>query len=52
VISASSYEHFSKKEDASSISGYIQKPINKNKLLELLTSTANEVIEQQQLKVR
>ncbi len=52
VISASSYEHFTKKEDASSISGYIQKPINKNKLQELLTSTANEVIEQQQLKVR
>ena len=52
VISASSYEHFTKKEDASSISGYIQKPINKNKLLELLTNTANEVIEQQQLKVR
>ena len=52
VISASSYEHFTKKEDASSISGYIQKPINKNKLLALLTSTANEVIEQLQLKVR
>ena len=52
VISASSYEHFIKREDASSISGYIQKPIDKNKLLALLTSTANEVIKQQQLKIK
>ena len=52
VVSASSYEHFIKREDASSISGYIQKPIDKNKLLALLASTATEVIEQQQLKVR
>jgi YesN/AraC family two-component response regulator len=52
VISASSYEHFIKKEDASNISGYIQKPIDKNKLLATLTSTANEVIEQQQLKIK
>jgi CheY-like chemotaxis protein len=51
VISASSYEHFIKREDASNISGYIQKPIDKNKLLTLLTSTANEVIEQQNLKI-
>jgi YesN/AraC family two-component response regulator len=51
VISASSYEHFIKREDASNISGYIQKPIDKNKLLALLTSTANEVIEQQNLKI-
>jgi YesN/AraC family two-component response regulator len=52
VVSASSYEHFIKREDASSISGYIQKPIDKNKLLALLASTATEVIEQQELKVR
>ena len=44
--------NFSKKEDASSISGYIQKPIDKTKLLALLASTATEVIEQQELKVR
>jgi YesN/AraC family two-component response regulator len=52
VISASSYDHFIKREDPSNISGYIQKPIDKNKLMALLASTANEVIEQQQLKIK
>ena len=51
VISASSYAHFINKEDPSSISGYIQKPIDKNKLLALLTSTANEIIDLHQLKI-
>jgi CheY-like chemotaxis protein len=52
VISASSYEHFIKREEASSISGYIQKPIDKNKLMALLASTANEVIDQHQIKIK
>ena len=52
VISASSYAHFIKKEDASNISGYIQKPIDKNKLMALLTSTANEVTNLHQLKIK
>jgi CheY-like chemotaxis protein len=52
VISATSYQNFIKKEDPRHISGYIQKPINKAKLLELLTDAANEVIQLQQLKIK
>lgn len=50
VISATSYQNFIKKEDPCHISGYIQKPINKSKLLELLTDAANEVTQLQQIK--
>lgn len=52
VISATSYQNFTKKEDPCHISGYIQKPINKAKLLELLTDAANEVTCLQQLKIK
>jgi CheY-like chemotaxis protein len=52
VISATSYQNFIKKEDPCHISGYIQKPINKAKLLELLTEAANEVTQLQQLKIK
>jgi len=52
VISATSYQHFIKREDPCHISGYIQKPIDKTKLLALLTSAANEVIQVQQLKIK
>ena len=45
-------KHFIKREDASNISGYIQKPIDKNKLMALLTSTANEVTNLHQLKIK
>jgi len=52
VISATSYQNFIKREDPCHISGYIQKPIDKTKLLELLASAANEVINLQQLKIK
>ena len=52
VISATSYQNFIKKEDPCHISGYIQKPINKAKLLELLTEAASEVTQLQQLKFK
>ena len=52
VISATSYQNFIKREDPCHISGYIQKPINKTKLLELLADAANEVINLQQLKIK
>jgi CheY-like chemotaxis protein len=52
VISATSYQNFTKREDPSHISGYIQKPIDKTKLLELLTNTATEVIQIQQSKIK
>jgi YesN/AraC family two-component response regulator len=52
VISATSYQNFIKKEDPCHISGYIQKPINKAKLLEMLTEAANEVTQLQQLKIK
>ena len=52
VISATSYQNFIKKEDPCHISGYIQKPINKAKLLELLTEAAIEVTQLQQLKIK
>ena len=52
IVISTSYQHFIKREDPCHISGYIQKPINKTKLLELLTNAANEVIDLQQLKIK
>jgi CheY-like chemotaxis protein len=52
VISATSYQNFIKREDPCHISGYIQKPIDKTKLLQLLADAANEVINLQQLKIK
>ena len=52
VISATSYSKFMQRENPIHISGYIQKPINKAQLLQSITETAKEVIEQQQLKVK
>jgi CheY-like chemotaxis protein len=52
VISATSYTKFKLRENPVYISGYIEKPINKAQLLQVLTETAQEVIELQQLKVK
>jgi CheY-like chemotaxis protein len=52
VISATSYTKFKQRENPVYISGYIEKPINKAQLLQVLTETAQEVIELQQLKVK
>jgi CheY-like chemotaxis protein len=52
VISATSFTKFKQKEDPIYISGYIEKPINKAKLLQVLTETAKEVIELQKLKFK
>ena len=52
VISATSYIKFKLRENPVYISGYIEKPINKAQLLQVLTETAQEVIELQQLKVK
>jgi len=52
VISATSYTKFKLRENPVYISGYIEKPINKAQLLQVLTETAKEVIELQQLKVK
>jgi CheY-like chemotaxis protein len=52
VISAISYTKFKLRENPVYISGYIEKPINKAQLLQVLTETAQEVIELQQLKVK
>lgn len=49
VISATAYPKFKLRENPANISGYIEKPINKAQLLQVLTETAKEVIEQQQL---
>lgn len=51
VISATSFTKFKQRENPIHISGYIEKPINKVQLLQAITETAKEVIEQQQLKV-
>ena len=52
VISATSFTKFKQRETPIHISGYIEKPINKVQLLQAITETAKEVIEQQQLKVK
>jgi CheY-like chemotaxis protein len=52
IISATSFTKFKQRENPVNISGYIEKPINKAHLLQVLTETANEVIELQQLKVK
>jgi CheY-like chemotaxis protein len=52
VISATSYTKFKLRENPVYISGYIEKPINKAQLLQVLTETAQEVSELQQLKVK
>jgi CheY-like chemotaxis protein len=48
VVSATSYLKFTQRENPIHISGYIEKPINKTQLLEVLKETAKEVIAQQQ----
>jgi len=52
VISATSFTKFKLRENPVYISGYIEKPINKAQLLQVLSETAKEVIELQQLKVK
>lgn len=52
VISATSFTKFKQRENPVNISGYVEKPINKARLLQVLTETAKEVIELQQLKIK
>jgi CheY-like chemotaxis protein len=52
VISATSFTKFKQRENPVNINGYIEKPINKAHLLQVLTETAKEVIELQQLKIK